>query len=172
MSIRAFLFLGVALVWCAPGCKTTDGKPVGGGDEKALRDQFAALQAALKNRDGEKLLGLLDDDGKSDAERAAKTLREAYDKADDAKKKDIEQKFDLSAAELKALTAAGFLKSKRFVGAKKINEIADSTFDKVEIQGDKATLHYIEEDKDHEKLSLVKQGGSWRFSFPMPPATP
>jgi hypothetical protein len=31
------------------------------------------------------------------------------------------------------------------------------------VDGDKATVFYTEEDGDKEKLSLVRQGGKWKF---------
>jgi hypothetical protein len=120
----------------------------------------------LKAKDGEKLFALLDSDSQADAERAAQAVKDAYAKATPAEKGEKEKELGLSAAELAALDAKGFLKSKRFLG--RWHEIPTSKFEKATVQGEKATLNYLEEDGDHEKLSYAKQGGAWKVSIPMP----
>lgn len=137
-------------------------------DEDQVRQVFASFQAALKAKDGDKLWGLLAADSQADAEREAQKLREAYNKADAKDKTKEEEKLGLSAAEIAALKGAGFLKSKRFHGAHKYEEIATSKVDKVTVQGDNATVHYLEEDGDKEKFALVRQGGQWKLIAPMP----
>jgi hypothetical protein len=162
MSARTFLALGALAVAAGPG-RAAD-------DEKALRDQFAAFQAALKARDGDKVLALLDADSKADAERAARKAAAAYAAADDAGKKKMEEAFGLTGKELAAPTAVAFLKSKRFFG--KYHEVPGSKIDSVVVKGDKAVINYVEEDGDKEKFNAVKQGGTWKLFVPMPPATP
>src|SRR5437016_1662068 len=49
-------------------------------DEGAVRQAFASLQAAVKTQNADKLWDLLSTKSRADAERIAKTLREAYDK--------------------------------------------------------------------------------------------
>ncbi len=131
-----------------------------------MKKAFTDFQAAMKAKDGEKLFGLLDSESQADAERAARSVKDAYGKATPAEKGETEKALGLSAAELVALDAKGFLKSKRFHG--KYDEIADSKFDKATVQGEKATVTYLEEDGDKEKLTLVKQSGAWKVSIPMP----
>jgi hypothetical protein len=64
------------------GCAGTDNKPAAANKaEDEVRQAFTALQEALKAKDSDKLLALLDDDSQADAERAAKAVREAYAKA-------------------------------------------------------------------------------------------
>jgi hypothetical protein len=166
MSARTVLVLGALAVAATGRAALT----AADDDEKALRDQFAAFQAALKARDGAKVLALLDDDSKADAERAARKLAAAYGQADDAGKKKIEEAFGLTGKEVSAPTAAAFLKSKRFFG--KYHEVPGSKVDAVEVKGDKAVIRYTEEDGDKEKFNAVKQGGAWKLFVPMPPATP
>jgi hypothetical protein len=47
-------------------------------EEDAIRKAFANLQAAVKVKDADKLWALLSTRSRADAERVAKTLREAY----------------------------------------------------------------------------------------------
>jgi hypothetical protein len=152
----------VVLALGAWGCSSKSADP----EEEAVRKAFADFQAALKARDPEKIWGLLDDDSRAEADRAAKDIHDAYAKADAAGKAETEKALGLSAAELAALDGKGFLKTSRFHG--KYHEVPDSKVEKVVVQGDKATLTYVEEDGDKEKLSFVKQAGQWKVSVPMP----
>jgi hypothetical protein len=140
--------------------------PAPAGDEGAVRAAFAAFQAALEARDADKLWGMLDEDSRAEAERAAKALQGAYEKADAAAKAEQEKALGLTGPELAALTGPGFLKSNRFHG--KYHEIPGSKVEKVTVQGDRATVNYVEDDGDKEKLTLVRQGGAWKLSLPMP----
>jgi hypothetical protein len=151
----------------ASGCsKTTQNAP---GTEDPVRESFTALQDALRARDADKLWKLLDSESRAEAERVAKAVQAAYARADPAQKSEQEKSLGLPGAELAALTAAGFLKTKRFHG--KYEELSESKIDKVTIQGDKATVAYTEPDGDKEKLSLVQQEGQWKVSLPMPKAS-
>ena len=148
-----------------PGCsKTTDIAP--GSVEGPVRESFAALQAALKTRDGDKLWKLLDSESRAEAERAAKAVQATYAKADPTEKSDQEKALGLAGTQLAALTAADFLKSKRFHG--KYEELSESKIDKVTIQADKATVAYTEPDGDKEKVNFVREDGQWKVSLPMP----
>jgi hypothetical protein len=170
--MRYRLFTGCAIALLAAlawGCTTHVNSPTpaaAAGDEAAVRAVFADFQAALKTRDADKLWGLLDEDSRAEAERAAKVLKGEYDKAPAATKGEREKELGLTAAELATLAGAGFLKTKRFHG--KYDEVPDSKVEKVTVQGDKATVNYLEPDGDKEKLSLVRQGGAWKLSVPMP----
>src|SRR5260370_3049182 len=112
--------------------------------EKSVRDTVVAFQAALKARDAEKLWSLMDSDSQADAERAAKSVHEAYAKASAEQKAEYEKTLGVPAAALAALTGRGFLNTKRFHG--KYDELPDSTIDKITIQGDTATVAYTEAD--------------------------
>jgi hypothetical protein len=131
------------------------------GDEEDVRAAFTAFQAALKAGDRDKLWPLLDSASQADAEKVARNLKANYAKAKDKAK--LEKTFGLTAEELKGLTGKIYLKSKRFRG--KYGEVPGSKVDKVAVDGDKATVFYTEEDGDQEKLSLVRQGGKWKFSL-------
>ena len=65
-----------------------------------------------------------------------------------------------------ARTGKEFLKTKRFHG--KYDELPDSKIEKVTVQGDQATIAYVELDGDKEKLILVREQGEWKVSIPMP----
>jgi hypothetical protein len=150
------------------GCTASDGTPGKSTDKdkEPVRLAFTAFQAAVKARDDEKLWNSLDSDSRTDAERAAKTIRTAYEKASADDKAKQEMELGLSSADLAMLTGARFLKSDRFHG--KYHEVADSKIDDITVQGDKATVAYTEEDGDKEKLALYRQDGQWKVSVAMP----
>lgn len=156
----------LAVILAACGCSKPAAPPPAGSEEEAVQKAFATFQEAMKAKDGEKLFGLLDTDSQAEATRAAQTIKDAYAKATPAEKGETEKALGLPAAEVAALDAKGFLKSKRFLG--KYHEIPDSKFEKATVQGDKATANYIEDDGDKVKLEMVKQGGAWKVSIPMP----
>jgi hypothetical protein len=158
-------FVPLAVILAACGC-SKPAPPAAGSEEEAVQKVFASFQEAMKAHDGEKLWGLLDSESQADAERAAQAVKDTYSKAGPAEKGETEKALGLSAAELAALDAKGFLKSKRFLG--KYYEIPDSKFEKATVQGETAIAHYIEDDGDHVKLNMVKQGGTWKVSIPMP----
>ena len=152
------LLFGTALVVGAvmsPMCRADDAD-----DAKAA---FSAFQKALESKDPEKIWPLLDAKTQADADKAAAALKTTYGKATAAEKAALEKAFGLSADEIKDVTGKVYLKSKRFVG--KYHEIPGSTFDKAVIDGDKATVHYTEEDKDKVKLDLVRKDGKWKVSI-------
>jgi hypothetical protein len=151
----------------AAGCPNPTERP-GGNEEGAVREAVSAFQAALKARDADRLWQLLDAESRADAERAAQAVRDAYAKAGPDQKAEQEKALGLPGAELAALTGPGFLKTKRFHG--KYDELPDSKIDRVTAQADSATVTYTEPDGDKEKLTLVRQGGQWKVSVPMPKA--
>jgi hypothetical protein len=153
----------------AAGCTKPAASNAPKGEDEPVRQTFAALQAALKAKDADKLWALLDSESQADAERAAKAVQEAYTKAPPEAKTEQEKALGLPGAERSGLTGKGFLKTKRFLG--KYDEVSESKIDKVTVQGDSATVNYTEPDGDKEKLSLVRQSGQWKVSLPMPKAT-
>jgi hypothetical protein len=134
-----------------------------------VREQFAELQSALKNRDTDKLWTLLDSKSQADAERAAKDIQTAHDKATAEEKAKQENMLGLTATELAGLTGKGFLKTKRF--QKKYDELPDSKIERVVVQGDSATVYYLEPDGDKEKAILVRQDGRWKVWLTIPRAS-
>jgi hypothetical protein len=128
------------LLLFAMGC--TPATPTAEGkDEKPVRDAFTAFQAALKTHDGDKLWELIDADSQAGAERAGKTVN---------------------------LSGKEFVKSDHFCGQKPWNEVPEGQIKKVSIQGGKATVSYDEPDGDEEKLKMVREGGQWKVSAPIP----
>jgi hypothetical protein len=150
----------------AAGCSKPPGLETGGDDKTAVRDVFTTFQKALEDADAEKIWDLLDPNSRDDAERAAKGLREKYARASGEEKKAQEKELGLSADDLTKLTGKTYLKSKRFLG--KWHEVPGSKFDKATVQGDKATVNYIEEDGDKEKFDLVRSDGKWKLIVAMP----
>jgi hypothetical protein len=146
------VLLGFLVLSAAPAVRA-DG-------EDDVRATFATYQAALKSGDPEKIWPLLDSDTQAGADKAAKTFREQYEKANEADKAKLEKSLGLKAEEMAKLTGKVYLKSKRFLG--KYDEIPGSKLTKVTIKGDEATVDYTEEDGDKEKLQMVRQGGKWK----------
>ena len=153
-------------ILAACGCSKSDPNPAAGSEEDAVKKAFTAFQGALKSHDGEKVLGLLDSGSRAEAERTAQATKEGYVKATVAEKGETENALGVAAAELVALDAQGFLKSKRFNG--KYEALAESKFDKATLHGDSATAHYVEPNGAKGKIGLVKQDGGWKVSVPMP----
>jgi hypothetical protein len=150
-----------------PAAGSAPSGAAGGGDEAAVKETFAAVQAAIKAKDAAKTWDLLSADGRADADRAAKALQDAYAKATPEQKAQQEKDLGLSAADLGALTGQGYLKTKRFLGISKVDELPEGKLTKVTVQGDQATIDYTEPDGDKEKLSLVREGGGWKVTLPM-----
>jgi hypothetical protein len=137
------------------------------GGEEPVRKAFMDFQAALKERDAAKIWELLDTDSQKAAERAARAIKGAYAGAGADKKAKMEKSLGLPGSDLAALTGQGFLKTTGFHG--KYHEVPGSKIMQVMVQGDRATVTYIEEDGDKEKLRFNRQGGKWKVSAPMPP---
>ena len=135
-------------------------------DDTPVREKFAQLQAAIKGRDADKLWALLDSRSRADAERAAKAIRAAYAKATADEKAAQEKALGLLGKELAGLTGKGFLRTNRF--HVKYREVSDSSVQQVVVEGDSATVYYLEEDGDKEKAILVRQDGEWKVWLTMP----
>jgi hypothetical protein len=137
------------------------------GEDKEVREAFTAFAQAIKVKDAGKIWNLLDKDSQAAADRAAKSVRTTYGKAGADEKKKLETALGLPGADLAKLTGEGFLKTKGFHG--KYHEVPGSKIDKVVIQGNRAIVHYVEEDGDKERLRLIKQDGKWKVAAAMPP---
>jgi hypothetical protein len=146
------------LVTCAAGWLAA--APAFAAEEDKVKEVFKAFQDAVKAKDADKLWDLLDTSSREAAEKTAKTFKDAYAKAKDDKKKELEKNLGLTADELAGLTGKTFLKSARYHG--KYHEVPGSTVEKVAVEDKKATVFYKEEDGDKEKLGLVNQDGKWK----------
>jgi hypothetical protein len=165
---RACHALLMFILGLAVGCSSDRQTPQGKGEDQ-VREAFTAFQAALKARDADKLWTLLDTESQADAERTAQAIKAAFEKAGAEEKSQQEKALGLSGADLSSLTGRGFLKTNRFHG--KYDEVPESKVDKVTVQGDSATVTYIEPDGDKEKLTLVRREGRWKITLPMPKGT-
>ena len=167
--MRRKRWLGLLALALAAGCSGKSEPhvpPPAPEAEKAVRARVAALQKIIKDRDADKLWGMLDDRSQTDAEQAAKALREEYDKADAGGQKKLAEKMGVAADGLKGLTARGFLKTTRFWN--KYDELKDATLKKLNVRADDATASLNELDGDTEKVIFVRRGGEWKVWLPMP----
>jgi hypothetical protein len=137
-------------------------------DDAPVRAKFAELQSAIKARDADKLWSLLDSKSRADAERAAKAIQAAYAKATDDEKTKQEKALGLAGKALAGLTGKGYLKTNRFHS--KYHEVPDSSIERVVVEGETATVYYLEDDGDKEKIILVRQDGEWKVWLTMPKA--
>ncbi len=161
--------VGFLLAALVAGCTTKpmdQPAPLADADEAAVRERFAELQSAIKKQDAEKIWEMLDAKSKADAERVVKEIISAYEKADPKEKTELEDALGLKADGMAALTAPGYLKTKRF--QKKYDELPDSKIEKVVVRTDGATLHYLEPDGDKEKLIFLRQGNSYQALLAIP----
>jgi hypothetical protein len=165
-ACSAGLFLAFALGCSSQPAARPVEQPPSPDEEKAVRAQFVALQSAIEKKDADKLWALLDDKSHADAERAAKDIQTAHAKASDAEKTKQEEALGLTGADIAKLTGTSYLKSKRF--QKRYHELPESKIEKVVVQGDNATVHYIEPDDDHEKLIFIRRDGQWKAWLAMP----
>jgi hypothetical protein len=125
-----------------------------------VRAQFAALQSAIKAGDADKLWTLLERKSVIEAERAAKDIQNAYSKAGAEEKAKQQGELGLPGAELAGLRGKGILKTKGFQG--KYHKLPDSTIEKVTVEGNYATVYYLEPEGAQEELILIRQDGQWK----------
>lgn len=148
------------------GCASKPNEQPVADEEKVVREKFAQLQSAMKNGDADKLWSLLDARSRADAEKIAKDIQTTYNKAEIEEKAKHEEVLGLKGTELAELNGKGFLKTKRF--QKRYDEVPEGKIDKVVIQGDSATIYFLEPDGDKEKAILVRQDGQWKVWLTMP----
>jgi len=146
------------------GCSGSSLKP--SGDDADIRELFTSFQDAMKAKDGKKVWNLLDADSQADAERAGEAIRAEFNKDLPEEKAALAKKLGLSVQAAGAMSGLDFINSTRFMG--KYDEIPESKLDKITVTGDKATIEYIEDDGDHQKIQLNRQNGQWKLSLVMP----
>jgi hypothetical protein len=168
MCLRACLLSWAGLVCMSVilGCATKPNEQPAANEEGAVREKFAELQLALKDGDTEKLWEMLDARSRADAEKAAKDIQTTYNQAGAEEKAKQEEALGLKGTELAELSGKGFLKTKRF--RKRYDEVPEGKIENVVIQGDSATIHFLEPDGDKEKAILVRQDGQWKVWLTMP----
>jgi hypothetical protein len=162
---------GLLLASLAVGCTTsptttttttTPASPPDAAAEVAVREQFAQLQSAIKNRDADKIWTLLDSQNHADAEREAKAIQAAHAKYGPKDKAKIEAMVGLSGTDVAGLTGVGYVKTKLFLQGEHHDELPGSKIDKVTVEGDKARVDYVEADGDKDKVIFVRQDGQWK----------
>jgi hypothetical protein len=131
-----------------------------------VKDAFGKLQTAVKSKDAAKIWDLLDGATQADADRSAKLVKAAFKKADDKTKAKHQEALGLKNEEINSLDGPGLLKTKPFLA--KYDEIPASKITGITVQGDSATVNYLEPDGDKEKLSYTKVAGKWKVALPMP----
>jgi hypothetical protein len=159
------IVLGVALV---AGCNTqpTSGTHSATDEEGAVRAKFTELQEAVAKKDADKIWALMDSQSRAEAEKSAQAVQTAYAKASAEEKAEQEKNLGLTGTEVASLKGPGILKTKRF--QHKYRELPESKIEKVTVQGDNATVHYLEPDGDKEKLIFVRQEGHWKAWLALP----
>jgi hypothetical protein len=140
--------------------------PAGDDAEAMVRAKFKAMQSAVKSRDVEKIWAMLNDKSKATAEKFVKDVQTAHAKAGAKDKTEMEDALGLNGVEIAKLTAIGYLKTKRF--QQKYDEMPESKVEKVVVQGDNATVHFLEPDGEKEKLIFVRQDGQWKAWLGIP----
>jgi hypothetical protein len=171
ISAPAYLLCGILLL---TGCAAPTAKaPKESGAAAEVKQAFAHLQAALKDRSGPKIWALLADDSRQDAEREARHWKEKYGKADEKGKAELAKKLGLPPAKLQELTGKTFLESDLFFHFDEHNEIPDvKKLEKISVQGDTAKVEYQDPDKPElmMRTPLVREDGHWRFNMSIPRA--
>ena len=100
----------------------------------------------------------------SPGHRVAHKRRRPEDKAQQ------EEAFGLSRAEIDGMTGKTILKTRRFKN--KCRELPESTIEKVAVEKDSVTVHFLEPDGDHEKMVFVRRDGKWKVWLTIPKLTP
>jgi hypothetical protein len=158
-------WLGMALLVGASGCaKPAEAPPVDEG--AAVRARFEEFQKTLGEHDADRLWAMLSRQSRDEAERAARVLRAEYEKADAKKRAEQEKTLGLSGAELAKLTGRDFLKTRRFEA--KYKEAREGKFERVSAQGDTATVYFVDDEGDREKILLLREEGQWQLWLKMP----
>jgi hypothetical protein len=134
--------------------------------EDDVKEAFGKLQNSIKAKDAAKTWDLLDRATQADAERTAKIVKSAYKKASNKAKAKHEEVLGLKADEFAKIDGQGLLKTRPFLA--KYDEIPDAKITGVTVQGDSATVNFIEPDGDKEKLSYSKKDGKWKVALPLP----
>jgi hypothetical protein len=149
------------------GCSNSAAPPAPAtADDAPVREQFKVLQATIKEGDPDRIWPLLTDRSQADAERIARDVRTAYSQAGAEDRAAREKALGLSAAELAELTGQIYLKSKRF--RKRYGELPESKIEQIQMQGDHATVRFLEPDGDKEKAIFVRQDGQWKVWLKIP----
>jgi hypothetical protein len=158
--------LVLLLVSFAPGCTREPARPAAAPAESEVREKFAQVQAAVKAGDADRIWALMSSKSRADAEKEAKAMRTAYQKGTAGEKAALEKDEGLGAEELAKLTGLGFLKTERF--RHKHHDLPGGTITRVSTAADTATVYFVDEDNEDEKLHFVREEGQWKAWLAMP----
>jgi hypothetical protein len=153
----------------APTAPAKSAEESGPEAEKTVRGRFKEVQEAVKLRDTNKVWGLLSKKSRAEAEQSARDNRASYEQADPQERTKLDEALGLSGPEVAGLTGPGMLRTKRFL--RKYNELPESEVEKVTVQGDTATVYWLEPDGDHEKTVFLREDGQWKAWLWIPRAS-
>lgn len=135
--------------------------------EQEVKQGFAALQAAVKAKDVDKIWSLLAKDARDETVRQGTAAQDAFAKLPEADKSAYEKKVGLSAGELAMMTGKLYAKSSTFY-TRKTGELIESKLEKVAVTGAAtAAVHYVEDDGDKVTVSAVREDSQWKFVLPV-----
>jgi hypothetical protein len=168
MSLRPLLAAASALLSIlAAGCSP----PTNSSEQDAARlkieQSFAALQAALKAEDPERLWDLLDERTQEMANKVAHQMRTGHGRADADKKANLRDKYGLTDDELAQATGKVVLKSKTFREAN--TPLITATLLKVGLVGTNgAVVTYKNADGAEHVINFNRENGNWKAEPDVP----
>jgi hypothetical protein len=133
-------------------------------EDGELKEAFTAYQKALRDKNADRLWDMLSTQARADADRVTQQLRGTFVRANAEVKAKLAKDLGLTMSEMTNLTAKDYLRTPRFVGAKPQDEIPKSKFEGAAIEGEKATVKYVEPDDHKKELRFVREGKRWKVS--------
>ncbi len=162
------LLAGAVLVGCT-NQEDKSGKKMS-KEEEAVKTAFGDLQAGLEAVDDgntDKLWAAIDKETQKEAEATAKAVKEAYDKADKMKKEEMNKTWvGKKKVDLATLDTKSYFKTERFHD--KFHKVEDSTVTKVQVDGNKATVHYKEKEGDTKQMKMSLEDKEWKAQLELP----
>jgi hypothetical protein len=156
----------IAFVVPAVGCSKPPASSAADSAEADVRAVVTALQAAIKDKDADRLWALLDSKSQTEADQAAVAVQGKYKLAGAAGKPALEKEYGLPGKDLEKLDGPGYLRTAPFW--KKYHELSDADITQVTVVGKKATVYYTEKDGDKEKFDLAQRDGKWKAQLTIP----
>lgn len=167
MTIR-MLTMAVVAIGLALGCGSPSA-PQKSAKDIEVEQAFQKLQKVIEREDAAGIWALLTKDARDDAEREARAMKEGFLAMSDTNKPAYEKKSRLSAEELAKMTGQTYLKSAFFFTGE-VEELTESKLDRIVVTGDTATVYYVEDNGEKERLPAAREEGLWRFAMPIPKA--
>ena len=139
-------------------------KGTAAAEDGELKEAFTAYQKALKDKNAERLWDMLSTQARADADRVTQQIRGTFVRANAEVKAKLAKDLGLTMSEMANLKVKDYLRTPRFVGAKPQDEIPKSKFEGATIEGEKATVKYVEPDDRKRELRFVREGKRWKVS--------